>query len=162
LSPGVYGFVSRKSIGAFKDSAWPKVQGLLSNIAIPGQQDIDLKVGHLDLSNLNVQINLESNEVNVDLDGANNMVKVSAKDISFSGRGHWQFKTFIYSPDGDMTFNGKIANLQANVIIDNQQKTDGLVPKIAFNSISLNDVNNLHIHITKSWLGPGMNLLILA
>jgi len=59
-----------------------------------------------------------------------------------------------------MTFNGKIANLQANVIIDNQQKTDGLVPKIAFNSISLNDVNNLHIDITESWLGPGMNLLI--
>jgi len=132
---------------------------LLSNIAIPGQQDIDVGIGHLNLSGLHVQINLESNAVNVDLDGGSNMIKVSANNINFSGGGHWQLKTFIYSPDGDLTFNGNIGNLQANVNIDNQQKTDGLVPKIAFNAITISNINNLNIQVTNSGLAPIMNLL---
>jgi len=94
LNPGLYGLVSKKTIGAFKDSAWPKVQQLLSNIQINGQQDIDVKVGHLDLSNLHVQINLDSNNVGVDLDQNNNMIIAGAINMSFSGGGHWKLNTF--------------------------------------------------------------------
>jgi len=58
-----------------------------------------------------------------------------------------------------MTFTGGIGRIQANVNIDNQQWRDGFVPKIGFNSITLDNVNNLNIQVTNSGLAPVMNLL---
>ena len=94
VNPGVYGFISKKTIETFKDSSWPKVKELLSNINIDDQNNVDVKIGTLNLSKLQVNINLEADGVSVDLDSSHNVIKTSANGINFSGSCHWKLKTF--------------------------------------------------------------------
>jgi len=92
LNPGVYGFVSKKTIETFKDSAWPKVKILLSNIKIDGEQENESPVGKLTTSNMQVKMDLEASGVKIELDSGNNVIKAIANDFNFSGAGHWQLK----------------------------------------------------------------------
>lgn len=159
MNPGAYGFVSKKTIEAFKDSAWPKVKELLSNIEIDENKSYDVTIGTLNIRNLKVSINLEADGVSIDLNSQDNLVQTSAYAINFSGEGHWQLKTFQWSTEGDLKFNGTIGSLQADIKNETRQVKDGLVPIIRFNTITLKNINHLNIEEKSNTLAPVINLL---